>query len=379
MIKGLKPSLAEGGKIKIGGLGEKRMKKGGNPKNPADWYRMPVKYDHFVVTTMRRDDEKLLVPDDDVMKALPKDTDGKTRSIPVILHEDDIDLVFPTAYTAYEGKSLWCSGDGVVALRRFKDQEPVAPYDVKCPCDKLGSTCKPHGTLHCSIALPGRAVAGSVYRWRTTSIISIQRMMGSLEQIRSIMGVLRGLPLWLRVEQVACNPMINGKRTQTTVPCCHLELRESDIVGLQHKALQAAEMRSRLQLPATDYRALVRVPGGSDEDEEEQDSVSQEFYSPDEDPAHDPETGEVVQGQVASDIVAEIPDLLTTAARIRVERELGGGETTSEAVTAERVVLWKEGCDKMLGRAIKRGETMADWETLKIHKWLTDIVGTGHH
>lgn len=385
MIKGLRPSLAEGGKIKIGGLGEKRLKKDGNPKNPNDYYRMPVKYDHFVITTTLRDNEKMLVRDEELMRALPKDPDGKIRSIPVMLHEDDIDLVFPTSYADYEGKKLWCSGDGVVALRRFRDKVPVAePYQVNCPCDRLGSTCKPSGTLHCSIAIPGRAVAGSVYRFRTHSIISIERMLGSLNQIYSIMGVLRGLPLWLRVEQVTCNPVVNGKKMQTVVPCCHLELREADIVGLQHKALQAAEMRTRLQLPAADYKALVRAPGGQDESDDEQDETSQEFYPPEDgDPEHDPETGEVLPPaattpEPASDLTATFTELLTTAARARVRRETGEDRVAHGILDAERVALWKEGCTEVLGRIVKRGEAMNPGEVQKLHAWLTERAGASH-
>ena len=93
MIKGIRPALAEGGKIKIGGLGEPRQsKKGGT-------YRLPVKLDHFLITKTNRvsdDPNADLEPDTELMAALPADRDGKLRAIPIILHSDEIDEVFPS-------------------------------------------------------------------------------------------------------------------------------------------------------------------------------------------------------------------------------------------------------------------------------------------
>ena len=275
MIHGITPTLAEGGKIKIGRLGDERTSKGGKK------FRLPVKLDHFLVTKTTRDEKGDLEWDKEVMAALEKDKDGQARAIPIVLHSDDIDDVFPTAYALYTGRRLACRGDGQVATRwEMKDGNRTgASKEMACPCDYLGAEsgpiCKPHGTLHCSIALPGVAVAGAVHKWRTTSIISIQRMIGSLQQILGMCGTLRGIPLWLKVDPITVSPA-GGKAT--TVYCCHVELRAKDIMDVQNKALRMAEMRRALG-GGGEYKLLITPPAGDHETLEEQAEVQQEFHT----------------------------------------------------------------------------------------------------
>ena len=285
MIKGLRPQLAEAGKIKIGGLGEKRVAKSGRE------YMVPQKWDHFQVTTTARDRDGRLEVDRAVMAALPKDPDGKVREIPIVLHSDDIETVFPTTYALYTSKKLVCRGDGETATRWPMDTQHKRiegePKKCQCPCGYLnaerGPKCKPNGMLRCSLALPGQAVAGAVHTWRTTSIISIQRMVGSLAQVLETCGTLRGLPLVLRVEPVVVNP--TGGAT-STVYCCHVELRAADVMAAQRQALQVAQMRKAIGGDAAAAVKLLAAPAGDDETPEEQAEIEAEFYS-DPDPADD--------------------------------------------------------------------------------------------
>jgi hypothetical protein len=276
MIKGVVGHLAEGGKIKIGGLGESRQSSSGST------YRMPVKLDHFLVTSTARGPTGDLIIDEALMAALPKDADGKCRSIPVIVHDDDIERVFPTALALYGGKQLLCRGDGTASKRWDFDKDghrtSAEPKDRQCPCPFLGAEkglkCKAHGTLHCSIAVPGQAIAGAVHLWRTTSMISIQRMIGSIEQIRMACGTIRGLPLTLRVSPVTVSP--NGRTS--TVYVCHLELRAKDLMDAQNHALALADMRRKVagELPA---HFPIAAPAADDEDDLEAAEVAAEFYS----------------------------------------------------------------------------------------------------
>jgi hypothetical protein len=243
---------------------------------------MPVKLDHFLVTSTARAANGDLIIDEALMAALPKDADGKCRAIPVIVHDDDIERVFPTALALYGGKQLLCRGDGAVAKRWDFDKAghrtAAEPKDRPCPCPFLGADqglkCKAHGTLHCSVAVPGQAIAGAVHLWRTTSMISIQRMIGSIEQIRMACGTIRGLPLTLRVSPVTVSP--NGKTS--TVYVCHLELRAKDLLDAQNHALRLADMRRQVagELPA---HFPIAAPAGDDEDEVEAAEVAAEFYS----------------------------------------------------------------------------------------------------
>lgn len=278
MIKGIRPSLAEGGKIKIGGLGDHRKSKSGQA------YRMPVKFDHFVVTRTTRNDSGDLEPNIELMSRLPVDRDGHCREIPIVVHSDEIDEVFPTAYAMYAGKRLVCRGNGESAERWETDPETKIrksePVSVQCTCPYLGAksgpVCKPHGILHCSIRVPGMAVAGSVYRWRTTSLISIQRMIGSMQQILATCGGMAGLPLLLRLEPIQVAP---DGGSPTTVYCCHIELRAKDIVTAQTQVMHTREMRAAMSggCDPSAYRALLRSPG-VDEYDSEAEEVAQEFH-----------------------------------------------------------------------------------------------------
>jgi hypothetical protein len=272
MIKGIAPSLAEGGKIKIGGLGKAVTSRQGNV------FRPPVKLDHFIITTTQRDAAGDLIPDLDLMGALTKG-DEPIREIPIVLHSDTIEQVFPTTYALYTGKKLFCHGDGELATRYElkNNQRTGLQKEMPCPCPYLGAAqgpiCKPHGTLHCSIRVPGKAVAGSVYKWRTTSIISIQRMLGSLDQILSVCGTLTGIPLVLRLEAIQVSP---PNAPASTVYCCHIELRAADILEIQKQAIASAQMRLNVR-KAIAYRALI-TPPAEDEDDGEQAEIGQEFH-----------------------------------------------------------------------------------------------------
>jgi hypothetical protein len=206
------------------------------------------------------------------------------RSIPIVVHSDEIDDVFPTSYALYAGKKCWCRGDGERAIRkRTNGNEYIGGEDeIQCPCPYLnaekGPMCKPNGKLYCSIALPGSAIAGAVHIWRTTSIISVQRMIGSLEQIKAVCGTLRGIPLVLVLDRIE----VEHAGKPTTVYCCHVELRAKDIQAVQRMALDAMAMRRRLGHDDAAYRKMISLPAHNESDDE-QAEIQTEFY-PDEKP-----------------------------------------------------------------------------------------------
>ena len=237
--KGLTPRLAEVGKIKIGGKGEERKGKKG-------MYRLPVRYDHFVITTTERLPDKQggnFVPDLELMEKIdPKENwkdgqiFGQPKEIPIIFLFDDIDMNFRTEYAYYQGAKCMCRGDGEIAERMYlkagkqtvlqidngpqgKVNAPETAYksvkiDVKpgekhkiicdtekCPfaqADAKGvSRCKPSGVLSCLI--PASMNIGGVYRFRTHSWNTISNILASLELIKTITGgLLVGLPMKLQ-------------------------------------------------------------------------------------------------------------------------------------------------------------------------------------
>lgn len=333
MIKGLMPALAEGGKIKIGGLGPERKSRSGTT------FRPPVKLDHFVVTTTSRDENGDLIVDEALMAELPRDRDGKVRELPIVLHDDDIDQVFPTTYALYAGKKLQCRGDGEVATRYEIEggQRTGRTVEINCPCDRLGAksgpVCKPHGTLHCSIRVPGRAVAGVVHKWRTTSLISIQRMIGSLQQIRNICGTLCGIPLNLKLEAVNVSP---PDSPASIVYCCHVELRAADIREVQVQAIESAKWRAQVRA-SSNYQALL-APPAFDETPEEEAEVAQEFHpETPADAAPEPEQIERVNG-----LLLELEERQQGSGRKALLETIGqghlGGLTAAQLSEIERDV-----------------------------------------
>lgn len=280
MIHGLRPALAEGGKIKSGHLGPSRQGSNGP-------WRPPVKDDHFTVTKTTRGPDAGgargdLELDVAIMNALKdyKDADGKLRAIPIVLHSDNLEEVFPTTYACYTGRKLHCRGDGQTALRwKIENGQRAAEgTKVDCTCPYLGATsgpvCKPHGTLHCSIIVDGLPSAGSVHKWRTTSILSIQRIIGSLAQIQKLCGTISGIPLVLRILPETVTP---GGKT-TTVYVCHIELRAKDVMALMDQALRKKKLRDELGGDGNgDYYRLVHAPGLNETPEEEAE-ISQEFH-----------------------------------------------------------------------------------------------------
>lgn len=351
MIKGIVPTLAEGGKIKIGGLGEERTSRKGAT------FRMPLKFDYFVVTTTRRDAKGDLITDDALMAELPKSPDGQCREIPIVVHDDDIDRVFPTTYALYGGRKLLCRGDGEVATEyEFTDdgKRTGRTREVACPCDALnassGDVCKPHGTLHCSIRVPGRAIAGAVYMWRTTSLISIQRMIGSLQQIKDVCGTLCGIPLQLKLEPIQVSP----KDVQaSTVYCCHVELHAKDILEIQRQAIESAQMRQRV---SGGYRVRLALPG-VDEDEITQAEVQQEFHPPQANgdgatlAADETDTGEAASPEQISRVNALIDqmDALQDGAGMTTYSQFIGADAIDvEALTARQATQVEEALAKAL-------------------------------
>lgn len=273
-----RPSLATAGHIKIGALGDEIRTS--NNKT----FRRPVKLDHIVVTKPTRDGAGNLVVDDALMSVLlelygstdPKTGEVKLLQLPIALHSNNLAEAFPCSLAYYSGKKRWCYGDGQNATRITRDG---ASMTVECPCEQSSlydpekGKCKPHATLHCSIRVKGHGLFGSVYRWRTTSSISIERMIGSLQQVLDVVGSLVNVPLMLVLSEV----QLQGK---APVWCCHVELRESTLDEVQRIVLQTAALRQQVAAASKGHHVRLRVlqPGGDHEDEEEQAAVAAEFH-----------------------------------------------------------------------------------------------------
>lgn len=238
MIKGLIPTLPERGKIKIGTRGEMRKSARGTEFQP------PQKLDHFVVTTLQRGDDGNFIPDETLMARLG----DKPTEIPVRLLYDDPALNFPTRYACFVGRSLWCSGDGEVAIRA--PATPTGqPQQVDCTCERAdpaykgNDKCKMNGSL--SVLIEGAGGIGGVWKFRTTSYNSIVGIMSTLAFIRSMTGgVLANIPLKLKVQpKQAAAPDGNP----VTIYVVSLEF-DGDMPGLQEIAHGIALGRAKMNI-----------------------------------------------------------------------------------------------------------------------------------
>ncbi|MGB7568381.1 MAG: hypothetical protein WBM07_10995 [Chitinivibrionales bacterium] len=271
LIRNLMPGLTEIGKIKIGRKGELRT-------GPNGQWRVPVRLDHFIVTTLERDKDDNFIQNATIMKLLGE----KPKRIPICLLFDSIEANFQSRYSCYNGKTLWCSGDGVRAYRQVKLNSPREPVDCPCgreqPDHKGKDKCKINGCLSCMIN--GADTVGGIFKYRTTGYNSTVGIMSSLSLIRAMTGgLLAGLDLALTVQpKVGTDP--DGK--SVTIQVVGVEFNGS-IQTLHKKALQIAtenaDFRMRLAHVEDDVKRLIGV---DTEAIDQAADITEEFYPEDE-------------------------------------------------------------------------------------------------
>ena len=180
MIKNLDLMLAEVGKIKIGTKGDLRKGKNGD-------YRMPVKLSHFLITTMGRDRNDLLIPDAEMMEKYGE----KPTELDIMFMSDDIEEIFQTSYALFAGSKCKCRGDGETAIRVNRDgsSEKIKCDTLTCPFyadENSKAKCKMNGVLSCLLSKSTRL--GGVYKFRTTGFHSVRNVLSSLAFIQKLTG-----------------------------------------------------------------------------------------------------------------------------------------------------------------------------------------------
>lgn len=280
--------LPELGKIKVGGLGEPKQSQAGGA------YRVPMKYDHFLITTMSRGPDKGgargdLIPDVDLMDQLKAKyadpTDGQLRQIPIFVLSDDIDEVMQTAYVWYGGKVVGARSDGrrVTWFNDRTNGKPLAkpieedwkPEYLELKNSKGALLFKLHTCLNVVIGA-AEAKWGGVYKFRTTSVISSRQLYAGLLHIWNLTGgILVGLPLRLVVRPVQVAP--EGKAI--TVYVVHIELRGGELEQVQLEATKRAqwqlENKQRVKVLQIEYHKLLSAPGN--EPPSEAAEINEEF------------------------------------------------------------------------------------------------------
>lgn len=259
---GLNPRFAEIGKIKIGGKGETRKAKDGKD------YQLPVRYNHFVVTTTEKGKDGNFVIDSGLMEKLGPEP----KEIPIRLPFDSIDMNFYTSFQYYHGNKCVCRGDGEKACRITSDGSEKQVDCVPVDCEFLKSEkCKVSGILSCH--LPMTLQVGAVHRFRTHSWNTVSNILASLEYIKeNTKGILQGLPLKL---------VFLKKATQEhgNVPTVTIVLDGIEMMKMRELAWQEFENRTQLGLDMKMLEDKAKQAGFLDETDDPED-VQSEFYPP---------------------------------------------------------------------------------------------------
>lgn len=269
-IKDTPIRLAEVGKIKIGGKGEERPTKAGGT------FRLPVKFDHFVVTGLERTDKGKgdFVADPEVMEIIGQGA----KELDVLLLHDDPDMNLQSKLSLYFKAMQWCVGNGEEGYRRNKNEHAkgIEQWDkMLCPCqEKTGENPRCKSTFVLSVMLPQAPKIGGVYKFRSTSEISLINLKSSMEFISTITGgILGGIPLKLVLQPQTVTP----KGIVTKVYVANLEFR-GDILELLETATKTGQRRAvgfqqTRKLRAQIDRLLLAPP----ENETDED-ITDEFY-----------------------------------------------------------------------------------------------------
>jgi len=280
-------AVVEMGKIKIGTL---------DPSKPFPG----VKLDHFLITTIDRDEKGVLIPDTDLMKSLDKYRDsptkehpkGRLRTIPIMFLSNSIEDVLQIRYEWWPGKSRigastcpLLNGDAErdrqdLTLTYYCDPktgEPLAEprtvdwsddlLDLPDPKQKDKPLLTLSTTLAVTIASPG-ARFGGVYRFRTKGWHSTNQLLGSLRWIKRLTcGVLRGPVLKMKVQPKTVRP--NG--TVGTAQVVHVEPSLDDLIALREEARSHVlyERENILMIREAEQQYKALPPAAEDDTDEE--------------------------------------------------------------------------------------------------------------
>jgi hypothetical protein len=292
LIKNMIPGFPERGKIKIGIKGEWRKTKTGNVFQP------PVKLDHFIITTMERNESGNYQKD----AALHSAIGDEPTKIPVKLMYDEPTLNLQTRYACYIGKSLFCSGDGEHAIRN----EEKGQKEIECPCERLDrdydvkkGRCKPAGIL--SVFVVGAKELGGIWKFRTTSWNTIRSLQSEIWAFYNITGgYLSGIEFHLTMTQKTVevpDPKNAGKMKQQKINVVSLQYH-GDINDLRKETKQLVAGDTGYRKDIKLLEAQVKQAAEeviSIEDELDDEDIVAEFFpeQAETEPPPDDETKEV--------------------------------------------------------------------------------------
>jgi len=268
--------LAEVGKIKIGAKGKPVESKKGKV------FRVPEKYDHFVITTNFKDPHTdQYIPDKALMQKIAEATGQDAQNlkfIPIHLLFDDPNLNMISRFSCYTGAKAWCIGDGTQAYRLKNDSERE---QVACPCERVLPTyqgndrCKVFSRFACLIQ--GVERIGGTWIFRTTSYNSTRSLLSSMHFLRQLTGgVLAAIPLTLTINPKTV--VVPGTGEIRTVYVVNLEFHGTMEQLLDHAVrVKKTRIEYKLKTELLEENLRKQLPAVIELDEDEKD-IAEEFF-----------------------------------------------------------------------------------------------------
>jgi hypothetical protein len=252
-IKDISPRLAEVGKIKIGGKSEKKV----TTQNKKT-FQPPVKFDHFVVKKLARDQHGNLVPD----KAIMDKIGPNARTLKGILMYDSIEMNFPTRYALYSGKKCICQGNGETAEWNDPNEGLKKIKCVGKDCKYMtAKKCKPNGRLYMILELNQKV--GGAHVFRTTSWNSIQNILSSLAYIKiQTGGKLAGITFELEMIKKHTGEHGNTETVNIHYAGTETELRQAALAETKRRETYKIDMK-KIEKLAIEYGVIedTDLPG----------------------------------------------------------------------------------------------------------------------
>jgi hypothetical protein len=259
--KGLSNRFLEVGKIKIGGKGEKHKS-----KNNTE-YRIPKRFEHFVVTTTERDDTDNFKRDTQIHEIIG----AEPKELSIRLPFDDIDMNFHTTYALYEGRKNKCHGNGIKATWTEKPGE-TREIDCKQTCKYLvDNKCKPSGILSCHISQSYNV--GGIYRFRTHSWNSVSAILAALKYFKDNIpgGILQGIPFKLVF-------LKKSTAEHGNVPVVTLVGDGQELVNMRQLGADEMQARKKLGIGMGQAERVAIESGFKPEGTDKPEDVEDEFY-----------------------------------------------------------------------------------------------------
>lgn len=253
------------GKIKIGGVGREKQSAGGNT------FRLPVKYDHFVVTTRHRGPDGNFVKDAEIHEAVGEN--------PVVLEGV---LMFETPeqnlhaeMVQYVGRKQVISCDGEEFENHRDGTCGPCPRANGGECPKLGKPpqCKPYGRLH--IQLRDAPNTFGFHVFRTTSWESVSNIQSTLKEIYERFGTLYQAPVRLVLYPSEDNHDSGTSTSYKVGLVLAMAIEEAaERMVRADRVLKSA--RAQLRLVAGEVQEELRA-----RDDEERRELAEEFFPQD--------------------------------------------------------------------------------------------------